>query len=265
MKIGHTAATVVTVHALIHSLDGSLASVVSCFTFCSGYLLWGYYVTLSEEYAFEWTIPQCVLTLRLIAVAFDAYDGSGERIRLRNSSSSSSASSASSSGSGNHVARTPPASGASSSSSSVASSSATAGNPEALVQLPSLLELAAHAYFPAAFLVGPQYGLRVYLDFVSQERSFLGRSLRAGVERLLLGILYMTAFQIGSLLCPHAYLVTSEFRVRKVADAAGHQFMCVRLSVRSSSFCSLASWALFFLNSLPLPLTAAADCFPEGT
>ncbi|CAG0922016.1 unnamed protein product [Notodromas monacha] len=39
------------------------------------YLLWGYWRTESDLYDITWTLPHCVLTLRLIAVAFDLWDG----------------------------------------------------------------------------------------------------------------------------------------------------------------------------------------------
>lgn len=38
-------------------------------------------------------------------------------------------------------------------------------------------------------------------------------SLKAGIDRLLLGILYMVTYQIGSHVFPHTYLVTPDFRV----------------------------------------------------
>ena len=31
--------------------------------------------TQGSDYNFEWTIPECILTLRLTAIAFDVYDG----------------------------------------------------------------------------------------------------------------------------------------------------------------------------------------------
>jgi lysophospholipid acyltransferase 5 len=40
------------------------------------YLLYGCYDTqIGSIYTIGWTLPQCVLTLRLIAVTFDVYDG----------------------------------------------------------------------------------------------------------------------------------------------------------------------------------------------
>ncbi|CAG0913188.1 unnamed protein product [Notodromas monacha] len=39
------------------------------------YLLFGYWQTETEDYNFSWTLSHCVLTLRLIGIAFDYYDG----------------------------------------------------------------------------------------------------------------------------------------------------------------------------------------------
>ena len=40
------------------------------------YLIYGCYVTqIGSKYTITWTLPQCVLTLKLIAISFDIYDG----------------------------------------------------------------------------------------------------------------------------------------------------------------------------------------------
>lgn len=39
------------------------------------YLLIGYYYTGTETYDIKWTMPHCVLVLRLIGLAFDISDG----------------------------------------------------------------------------------------------------------------------------------------------------------------------------------------------
>lgn len=36
----------------------------------------GYYVTGTESYDIVWTMPHCILVLRLSGLAFDLYDGS---------------------------------------------------------------------------------------------------------------------------------------------------------------------------------------------
>lgn len=119
------------------------------------YLLWGYYKTQSDEYAFEWTIPQCVLTLRLISTAFDVYDGARKKESdLKKKESDSKKQDQRSVTGGQEI-------------------SCSLSNQESLDSVPSFLQLLGHCYFPAAFLVGPQFGLHRYLQFVSMNQSFL--------------------------------------------------------------------------------------------
>lgn len=61
-------------YILIHLLSGSVLTTVS-FVFHLGYLLVGYYYTSSETYDIKWTMPHCVLVLRLIGLSFDVADG----------------------------------------------------------------------------------------------------------------------------------------------------------------------------------------------
>ena len=315
----------VTVHTLIKILDGNLASVVMTFTFCTSYLMYGYYIIFSEEYAFAWTIPQCVLTLRLIAVSFDVYDGKKRKNRTskkegkeegesfasstRTSSRQKDISSDSSTNvnrtknrrrtpdlnsnptgaslptveadsaaaaavdafvmpeTGNHLQNSLSSSteaveermlsgeldsrcpekelsgnremgrndvNSTDQSCIVSRRAAGAGrkekddtvagiedddafrNPESLSHVPSLVELMAHSYFPASFLVGPQYGLKVYQEFVQRRTPLLNRCTRPSIDRLVLGILYMALFQIGSNLYPHTFFITKDFRVRYI-------------------------------------------------
>lgn len=45
----------------------------------------------------------------------------------------------------------------------------------ALPFTPTLIEIAGHTYFPASFMVGPQFSMRRYLDFVKvNQRTVLG-------------------------------------------------------------------------------------------
>lgn len=101
-------------------------------------------MTQSDEYAFEWTIPQCVLTLRLIALTFDLYDGAN-LIKLKKSASTS----------------------------SKQSPEEIIKNEDALTRLPTFLEYISHCFFPGAFLVGPQVPHRKYIEFTQKQQSFL--------------------------------------------------------------------------------------------
>ena len=44
-------------------------------------MLGAYYWVSTDEYDVNWTTPQCVLTLRLIGLAYDLYDGQKPEVR----------------------------------------------------------------------------------------------------------------------------------------------------------------------------------------
>ncbi|KAA0703141.1 Lysophospholipid acyltransferase 5 [Triplophysa tibetana] len=60
----------------------TVTCVLSSFTFQMIYLLMGYYYTATDEYDIKWTMPHCVLTLKLIGLALDYYDGGKEPSQL---------------------------------------------------------------------------------------------------------------------------------------------------------------------------------------
>jgi len=214
VNILHTLSTIVTVYLVMRMFRGNLTSVVISFIFCTVYLLWGYYLTLSDEYAFEWTIPQCVLTLRLIAVAFDVYDGT-QVVRHSNGKHKD-----------NNDRNDPSISKSSLDTTKWRGEKETASNDEklndvlkpshwnedALLKIPSPLELLAHCYFPSAFLVGPQYGLKQYLDLVMRKSSLLHKSKKAAIDRLYLGIIYMIVYQVTSEFLPPKLLLSHGFK-----------------------------------------------------
>lgn len=70
----HSLIAICTTYLLINILKGSTLVIVA-FGFNMSYLLLGYYFTETETYDIKWTMPHCVLTLRLIGLAFDVSDG----------------------------------------------------------------------------------------------------------------------------------------------------------------------------------------------
>lgn len=114
------------------------------------YLLFGYYTTATETYDITWTMPHCVLTLKLIGLAFDISDGQRPETEL------------------------------------------SASQKKACVKTkPSLLEVAAFTYFPASFLVGPQFSFRRYLNFINKEFDKYDGYLSAGAKRAVVGMCYL--------------------------------------------------------------------------
>ncbi|MPC23168.1 Lysophospholipid acyltransferase 5 [Portunus trituberculatus] len=92
---------------------------------------YGYYMTGTDTYDIKWSMPHCVLTLRLIALTYDVYDGRKDPEKLSGDQQKT-----------------------------------------ALSFTPTLIEIAGHTYFPASFMVGPQFSMRRYLDFVKGSTQF---------------------------------------------------------------------------------------------
>ncbi|XP_057668439.1 lysophospholipid acyltransferase 5 [Diorhabda carinulata] len=154
-------------------LKGTALSVAIVFVFNLGYLLIGYFYTSTGDYDITWTMPQCILTLRLIGVAFDLYDGHQPVETLSNDS-----------------------------------------KKLALVQKPSILEIFGHAFFPSSFLIGPQFSMKRYLEFVDgQYNSKHGPpdSIQAAVKRFGIGALYLGIFQLLGSIVSDDYLLSDEY------------------------------------------------------
>nr|CAD7458743.1 unnamed protein product [Timema tahoe] len=177
-EVLHSMASILVTYTVLFTMGGSLISVAITFIFSMTYLLAGYYATGTETYDIKWTMPQCVLTLRLIGLAFDLYDGKKPAELLSNDQKKA-----------------------------------------ALSKIPSLLEVAGHTYFPSSFLVGPQFSMRRYQDFVSGEfrekvcvilliSEMLPPCLIPGIKRGALGFIYLGIYQVGISYCPDAYLLS---------------------------------------------------------
>ena len=61
--------------ATFKTVGHSPISLYFSFIFQFGYLLAGYTLTQTEGYDICWTMPGCVMCLRLIGFAFDRHDG----------------------------------------------------------------------------------------------------------------------------------------------------------------------------------------------
>lgn len=138
-------------------------NVILSLIFNMSYLLVGYVVTESEDYDITWTMPHCVLTLKLIALSFDLWDGKkmmkGEQLSENNMKT-------------------------------------------ALTEAPTFLELIGFIYFPACFLVGPIFSFRRYSDFINdkfpldKEEDVYNKQ---AMTRLIQGVAYLVAFQVGGM------------------------------------------------------------------
>jgi lysophospholipid acyltransferase 5 len=135
-------------------------------------LIAGYWHTASEKYDISWTLPHCVLTLRLIGIAFDYYDGQQNPAHL--------------------------------------------SKDQLIVCLkrcPTLLELLGHVYFPATFMVGPQFPMKRYKFLIKGELK-LSPPLHLVAIRLGLGLVYTFLYVIGGKYLPVDYVVSDDFLAR---------------------------------------------------
>lgn len=171
--ISHSFGCVLVQYLLMKILPGTRMCVAVSFTFHMSYLLLGYYQTGTDTYDIKWSMPHCVLTLRLIGLTFDYYDGKKKPDQLSEQQ-----------------------------------------KKMALVECPSLLEMCGHVYFPGAFLVGPQFSMKRYLDFTrgifDKESGDISQCIVPGLLRAALGFFYLSLYQVASNLFISESVITSE-------------------------------------------------------
>ncbi|XP_023941536.2 lysophospholipid acyltransferase 5 [Bicyclus anynana] len=150
-------------------------NVIFTMVFNMTYLLVGYVNTESEDYDITWTMPQCVLTLKLIALSFDLWDGQ-RMIR------------------GRQISET--------------------NKVTALITQPTFEGLMGFIYFPACFLVGPIFSYKRYICFISNEfpvEKDYENLTNTAFKRLLQGLGYLIAFQVGISVFSMKYMMSDEF------------------------------------------------------
>uniref|UniRef100_A0A2R5LM33 Lysophospholipid acyltransferase 5 n=1 Tax=Ornithodoros turicata TaxID=34597 RepID=A0A2R5LM33_9ACAR len=172
-KTCHSVINIGVVYGVLLVAGGTLFSAVFTFVFCMGYLLAGYFFTATGDYDITWTMPHCILCLRLIGLAFDVYDGQKDPTKLPHDQK-----------------RT------------------------ALDKVPTILEVMGHSYFFGAFLVGPQFPMKRYKDFV--QGSFFKKDskpscIKPALLRLALGLLVLAFNLFGSKYYDDKYMLSDQF------------------------------------------------------
>ncbi|XP_008321008.1 lysophospholipid acyltransferase 5 [Cynoglossus semilaevis] len=81
-QLCHSAVCILVQFLMLRLMGRTVTTVLSSFTFQMVYLLAGYYYTATEEYDIKWTMPHCVLMLKLVGLAFDFYDGAKDPSQL---------------------------------------------------------------------------------------------------------------------------------------------------------------------------------------
>ncbi|KAI8594437.1 hypothetical protein EDD21DRAFT_345490 [Dissophora ornata] len=203
------------------------ASVIS-FVFNFGYLLTSYQYAATEGYDICYTMQQCVQCLRMIGYAMDFMDGQPQS----NSSSKKAA-----------VVETSKEKASEEKIKEAAGPTPISfGRDIALAKLPSLAETIGYAFFPFAFLVGPQFSFSLYKKFISMELfnvplpATAGKdeakeaaatatangipqgSLRYATRCFFLGVFYLGLGQVLGSYFPSAALLSKAFMERSFLE-----------------------------------------------
>jgi len=208
--IKHSLATVLTTYGLCYIggiFSNRFISVVFVFVFNLVYLTVGYYYNSGGDYDLTWTMPQCVLCLRMIGFGIDYYDGGKQLV-----------------GKPKDIKTAPepvtkPVSGTSKPAPKAKTISFT-GNTS-LAELPRLDHFFGYAYFFSAFLVGPQFSFSLYYKFINAQNLTLdvrgftpGGAVSAAKNCFLIGIGYLALQHILNDFAPPSYLLSSEYSER---------------------------------------------------
>jgi len=173
--VSHSLYTIFATWFTLACLGGTIVAVSISFLLNMSYLLAGYWYMAKDEYDISWTMPQCVLCLRLIGLSWDLYDG--ERMKKKPESLSK------------DQLKT------------------------ALSTSPNILEMLSHSFFIGGYFVGPQFSLAKYRQFVSQEyqSSLPSSPVSFGLKRLGVSICYLTAHVVGSMFLPELWPVSESY------------------------------------------------------
>ncbi|MEE6513728.1 hypothetical protein FKM82_021530 [Ascaphus truei] len=74
-QLYHALLCIVLQFLILRLMGRTVTAVLTSFCFQMMYLLSGYYITATDDYDIKWTMPHCVLTLKLVGLTFDYYDG----------------------------------------------------------------------------------------------------------------------------------------------------------------------------------------------
>ncbi|XP_004643571.1 lysophospholipid acyltransferase 5 [Octodon degus] len=78
----HSLLCIVLQFLILRLMGRTVTAVLTTFCLQMAYLLAGYYYTATGNYDIKWTMPHCVLTLKLIGLAIDYFDGGKDQSTL---------------------------------------------------------------------------------------------------------------------------------------------------------------------------------------
>ncbi|XP_059609957.1 lysophospholipid acyltransferase 5 [Phlebotomus argentipes] len=172
VDIYHSILAVVATFILIRLLGPTKNLRMASFAFHMSHLLFGYILTGTDNYDIVWTMPHCVLVLRLIGLTFDICDTFGTHQK------------------GDEPKEM---------------------DVYGIRKMPNLLQIASYTYFPGSFLVGPQFPYHQYERFLAKEFDKYQGFVDAGFKRFLLGFFYLAVYQVGNIFASDSHLLSEEY------------------------------------------------------
>ncbi|KPM04938.1 lysophospholipid acyltransferase 5-like protein [Sarcoptes scabiei] len=151
----------------------SRTALIANFIFVLVYLLCGYKANqIDWNYSLTWTMPQCILTLRLIALSFDLNDKPKSKSFVAKDFG--------------HI-------------------------DSSLRHLPNFIDFLSFCFFPGAFFVGPLFPYISYEKFLKSNK-FDSNKIRISLHRIFGSFLITAIYLIGSKFWPVDYLLSDEFK-----------------------------------------------------
>ncbi|GFO08427.1 hypothetical protein PoB_003493200 [Plakobranchus ocellatus] len=173
----HVWLNVTFIYLVLLIFGGNKFTAVFTFVFNTAYLVMGYYYQIAfQEFGISWTMPLCVLTLRLTGVAFDFYDGQ----------------------------KTPKGD------KKQESDAALTKRPGYLEMLGHTFFFGGILVGPQFSM--RRYLAFVNGEYADEDSLAPKDSIVPGFRRLLLGIVYIAIFQLCALVLPNTYMVSEHFR-----------------------------------------------------
>ncbi|CAG8571176.1 10748_t:CDS:2 [Racocetra persica] len=191
-------------------------SAIASLLFNMTYLIVGYYMTATGDYDVTWTMPQCVLCLRMIGFAMDFMDGEkllkskppfNAKEKITNTNEKSIDTKKDLQQTDSSISTRPQRQPIS------------FEKNVQIATLPPLIETIGYANFFGAFLIGPQFSFHLYRKFITMSLypdpiNIPRGSYWFSLKSFLLGALYLGVQQVGSGYFPQSYLLTAEYAAK---------------------------------------------------
>lgn len=203
-----------------------MLAVTLVWLFNAAYLLTGYYTKGVDDYDISWTMPQCIICLRLMGFSMDFKDGGGSVTRNEKKTTTTTTvtvTTVSLEAEDNNKAKSKVASSSSITATSVKKVAPAArplsfGANTALPVLPPFSQVAAYCFYPSAFLIGPQFSFSLYHEWllfhdtqgpVDPVKS--KQQIRYVTQCLGWAVFYLAMQQLVGSRFPTSYLLTLEY------------------------------------------------------